>query len=77
MTIQIIGLIGAVITLLAYILISLGKLNNYNISFHLLNFIGAGLMSILAFHTDAWAIFGLDVVWMLIAFFRIGWLINI
>lgn len=67
MFIQIVGLIGAIITLLAYMLVSLRVIDNKNLWFHLLNFVGAALMGILAYNTGAWPIFGLDILWCLIA----------
>ena len=67
---DIIGWIGMILVLVAYILLSLNKIKNGYI-YQILNFLAALLMAIGLFPKNAWFSFALQVVWGLIAIIAI------
>lgn len=64
---NILGWIGMFIILLAYYLLSVKKMTAKNISYHLLNFLGAAGLIINTIINKAWPATALEVVWALIA----------
>jgi hypothetical protein len=75
MIFDILGWIGMVLVLLAYVLLSTSKIENGKL-YQVLNLIAAILMAIGLFPTKAWFSFTLQVVWGLVAIFSIVKLIN-
>ncbi|MBR3164007.1 hypothetical protein IKF15_01760 [Candidatus Saccharibacteria bacterium] len=67
---DIIGWIGMILVLVAYILLSLNKIKN-GYTYQILNFLAALLMAIGLFPKNAWFSFTLQVVWGLIAIIAI------
>lgn len=63
---NILGWIGMVLVLLAYLLLSTNKINN-GIIYQILNLIASTLMAIGLFPTKAWFSFSLQVIWGIIA----------
>jgi hypothetical protein len=61
------GWIGAITVLLAYALVSLGKLTGDAIPYQLLNLTGAGLLLLNSFYYGALPSVGVNVVWISIA----------
>ena len=59
---DIVGWIGMILVLLAYILLSTNKLNN-GITYQLLNLVAAALMAIGLYPKNAWFSFTLQIVW--------------
>lgn len=67
---DIVGWIGMVLVLLAYMLLSTNKIDNGKV-YQGLNLAAAILMAIGLFPKDAWFSFTLQVVWGLVALFAI------
>ena len=67
---DIVGWIGMILVLVAYILLSLNKIKN-GYTYQILNFLAALLMAIGLFPKNAWFSFTLQVVWGLIAIIAI------
>ena len=65
------GWIGMVLVLVAYLLLSLGKIKN-GLSYQLLNLLAATFMAIGVFPKNAWFSFVLQVVWGVIAIVAIA-----
>ncbi|MBQ6313261.1 hypothetical protein IJI29_00095 [Candidatus Saccharibacteria bacterium] len=63
---DIIGWVGMILVLIAYILLSTNKLKN-GYAYQILNFLAALLMAIGLFPKNAWFSFTLQVVWGLVA----------
>ena len=61
------GGIGTILVLLAYFLVSTGKITSGSIGFQGLNLVGAILLTIYGFMLFAWASVALNAVWGLIA----------
>ena len=68
---DIVGWIGMILVLLAYILLSTNKLNN-GITYQLLNLVAAALMAIGLYPKNAWFSFTLQIVWGIVAFIAIA-----
>ena len=66
MIFDVLGWIGMVLVLIAYILLSLNKIDNGK-NYQLLNLFAALFMAIGLFTKNAWFSFALNVVWGLIA----------
>lgn len=66
MVFDILGWIGMIMVLIAYALLSTGKLENGKM-YQILNLLAATFMAIGLFPTKAWFSFTLQVVWGLIA----------
>ena len=66
MIFDILGWIGMVLVLLAYLLLSLNKISNGKL-YQILNFVAALLMAIGLFPKNAWFSFSLQVIWGVIA----------
>ena len=67
---DIIGWVGMILVLIAYILLSTNKLKN-GYTYQILNFLAALLMAIGLFPKNAWFSFTLQVVWGLVAIIAI------
>lgn len=63
---DVIGWIGMILVLIAYILISTGKIKN-GIIYQLLNLIAAIFMAIGLYPKNAWFSFTLQVIWGIVA----------
>lgn len=63
---DIIGWVGMILVLLAYILLSTNKIKN-GMCYQILNLLGGIFMAIGVFPKDAWFSFTLQIVWSLIA----------
>lgn len=63
---DILGWIGMILVLLAYILLSSNKINNGNL-YQILNLIAAVFMAIGLFPTKAWFSFSLQIVWAIVS----------
>ena len=68
---QIIGWIGMILIVLAYFLVSTGKINSSNRNYQFLNLFGAIFVGINVFYQSAWPAFTLQVVWVMIAIFSL------
>lgn len=68
---DIIGWVGAILVLLAYMLLSTGKLKN-GLLYQLLNLAAGICMAIGLFPKNAWFSFAVQVVWALVAIFAIA-----
>lgn len=66
MLFDIIGWIGMILVLIAYILLSNNKINN-GIIYQVLNLLGGICMAIGLFPKNAWFSFSLQIIWSLIA----------
>lgn len=69
---HIIGFIGTVLVLLAYLLLSTKRIQSDSVSYQGLNLVGAVLLIIYAVVLTAWANVLLNVVWGFIAIFALG-----
>ncbi len=67
---DIIGWVGMVLVLLAYLLLSTNKIKN-GVFYQVLNFFAALLMAIGLFPKNAWFSFTLQVVWGIVAIFAL------
>ena len=67
---DIIGWIGMILMLLAYVLLSANKIKN-SYFYQFLNLLAATLMSIGLFPKNAWFSFALEIIWGLIAIITI------
>lgn len=63
---DIIGWIGMILVLVAYLLLSFNKIKN-GYTYQILNFLAGALMAIGLFPKNAWFSFTLQIVWMVIA----------
>ena len=70
MIFNILGWIGMILVLLAYVLLSTNKINNGKL-YQTLNFLAATLMAIGLFPTKAWLSFTLQIIWALVALISI------
>lgn len=70
MIFNILGWIGMILVLLAYVLLSTNKINNGKL-YQTLNFLAATLMAIGLFPTKAWFSFTLQIIWALVALISI------
>lgn len=66
MIFDVLGWIGMILVLLAYLLLSTNKINN-GIVYQTINFFAAVFMAIGLFPTEAWFSITLQVIWALIA----------
>ena len=67
---EVCGWIGMVLVLVAYVLLSINKINNGKI-YQLINLIAALLMAIGLFPKKAWFSFALQIIWGMIALISI------
>lgn len=67
---DILGWIGMILVLLAYILLSSNKIDNGNL-YQTLNLIAAIFMAIGLFPTKAWFSFSLQIVWAIVSIISI------
>jgi hypothetical protein len=58
-----IGILGAAILLLAFALSQLNKLKKYDITYDLMNVVGAIFLVIYAYFSNVWPFFVLNSVW--------------
>lgn len=70
MIFNILGWIGMILVLLAYVLLSTNKINNGKL-YQTLNFVAATLMAVGLFPTKAWFSFTLQIIWALVALMSI------
>ena len=70
MIFNILGWIGMILVLLAYVLLSTNKINNGKL-YQTLNLLAATLMAIGLFPTKAWFSFTLQIIWALVALISI------
>ena len=75
MIFNILGWIGMILVLLAYVLLSTNKINNGKL-YQTLNFLAATLMAIGLFPTKAWFSFSLQIIWAIIAFVSFFKIVN-
>jgi len=68
---HIIGFMGTVLVLLAYLLLSTKRIQSDSVSYQGLNLVGAALLIIYAVVLTAWANVLLNVVWGFIAIFAL------
>ena len=66
-----IGAIGALLLLIAFVLLEFKKISRTTISFHLLNFIGAGLLLIYAYSIKSYIFIALNVIWAFVAIYEV------
>ena len=70
MIFDILGWIGMILVLLAYVLLSINKIENGKL-YQVLNLVAAILMAVGLFPTKAWFSFALQIIWALIALIAI------
>ena len=75
MIFNVLGWIGMILILIAYMLLSINKIEN-GILYQSLNFLAALLMAIGLFPKNAWFSFTLQVIWAIIAIIAIVKLIK-
>lgn len=68
---EIIGVIGATILLIAFILLEFKRISRRMISFHLLNFIGSSLLFIYAYLIKSYVFIILNIIWALASIYEI------
>lgn len=64
---HVIGTGGAVLVLLAYFLVSSGRVSSSSIAFQLINLAGAGLLTTYALALRGWSLVFLNGVWAIVA----------
>lgn len=64
---HVIGTGGAILVLLAYFLVSSGKVNSASVAFQVINLVGAGLLTTYALLLQGWSLVFLNGVWAIIA----------
>lgn len=64
---HVIGTIGAVGVLLAYFLVSAGKVKSSSVSFQTINLVGAVCLTMSALLLSAWSFVALNGIWSVIA----------
>jgi hypothetical protein len=65
--IQVVGWIGTILVVLAYILVSTKKLDGASAYYQLLNLLGAACVGVNVYYQRAWPSFALNMVWCAIA----------
>lgn len=69
--IQIIGWVGTILVVVAYILVSQKKLNSESRVYQLMNLFGAFFIGVNVWYQKAWPSLGLQVVWGGVAIFEL------
>lgn len=64
---HVIGTGGAILVLLAYFLVSNGKVTSASVPFQLINLVGAGLLTTYALLLQGWSLVALNGIWAVIA----------
>ena len=64
---HVIGTGGALLVLLAYFLVSTGRVSSSSIAFQLINLVGAGLLTTYALILQGWSLVFLNGVWAIVA----------
>lgn len=64
---HVIGTGGAICVLLAYFLVSSGKVGSASVPFQVINLVGAGLLTTYALLLQGWSLVFLNGVWAIIA----------
>jgi uncharacterized membrane protein len=54
---------GAVLVLIAFACLQMGKLDRESRWFNLLNFVGSFLLGLVAVHNQSWGFIGLEFIW--------------
>jgi len=67
----IIGWLGMILILLAYLLLSIKKINSSSFAYHLLNLFGGIGIVINTLYTKSWPAMTLNIIWAIIAIFSI------
>ncbi|MBT6774598.1 hypothetical protein HOA91_04465 [Candidatus Woesearchaeota archaeon] len=68
----IIGIVGMTFILVAFILDEfIQKFNQNTIQYNLINIIGAGLLTYYAFSLNSWPFLILNIVWLVVAGFKL------
>ena len=68
----IIGIVGMTFILVAFILDEfVRKFNQNTVQYNLLNIIGAGLLTYYAFSLNSWPFMILNIVWLVVAGFKL------
>lgn len=65
--VQIVGWVGTVLIVLAYVLVSTKKMDGSNTYYQLINLFGALGVGVNVFYQEAWPALALQVVWGIIA----------
>jgi len=69
--IDIMGWLGGFLILLAFAMISTGRLDRYCLSYHLINIIGAILLIINTAYLKAYPSMAVNIVWVAVGFYGI------
>ncbi len=69
---DILGVLGVVVTIAAYILLQVERLRSDSFSYSMLNAIGASLILISLYYNFNFPSFAVEFVWLLISLFGIG-----
>ncbi len=64
---HVIGTGGAILVLLAYFLVSTGRVSSSSIAFQVINLVGAGLLTTYALILQGWSLVFLNGVWAIVA----------
>ena len=64
---HVIGTSGALLVLLAYFLVSTGRVRSASVAFQLINLVGAGLLTTYALILQGWSLVFLNGVWAIVA----------
>lgn len=67
----ILGWIGTTLIFLAYLLISLKKVDSANVTYQLMNLVGAAALGVNVYYQQAWSALALEFVWGGIAIFSL------
>lgn len=66
------GWIGAAAFLLAYVLVSIGRIEGISNAFQLLNLTGGALLTINSFYYGAYPSAGVNIAWVGVAIYMLG-----
>jgi hypothetical protein len=64
---QVVQVIGALLILAAYAAAQFGWLDQYSLSYLILNLIGSAILAVLAWYEDQWGFLLLETVWALVS----------
>ncbi|MCX8035254.1 MAG: hypothetical protein N3A71_03165 [Candidatus Dojkabacteria bacterium] len=69
--IELLGVLGAIMILGAYFLLSINYLSADNLFYQLLNILGSLVLLCYSFYKKAWANVGINFIWMIIGLFAL------